>query len=213
MRTTTTPVDIRTAEDADLQACLTLDDSYTTTHTWQFEATRGEPGTVAYGLNSTVTLGDYPLSVTFRPVKLPRARKVVGQLAAIMRDGSETAQLARLQALRTADLVLVAEQGGRLCGYMALTLVPGSGIGWINSLVVAPNMRDQGVGSMLLAAVRRWARYEHGDRLRALMLELPTKNYPAVAFCRKEGFNFCGYTDYSFSNGDIVLLFVSPVVV
>ena len=45
------------------------------------------------------------------------------------------------------------------------------------------------------------------------MMEAPTKNYPAVAFCRKEGFNFCGYTDYSFSSGEVVLLFVSPVVI
>jgi GNAT superfamily N-acetyltransferase len=213
MRTTATPVEIRAAEEDDLLSCLSLDDSYTTTHTWQVDVTRGEPGTVSYGLNSTVMLGEAPLSVTFRPVKLPRARKVTGPVAAVMREGTEPAQMARLQALKSADLVLVAQQGTKLCGYLALTIVPGSGIGWLSSLVVAPSMRGQGVGSMLLAAARRWGRYEHGHNLRAFMLELPTRNYPGVAFCRKEGFTFCGYTDYSFSNSDLVLLFVSPVVV
>jgi GNAT superfamily N-acetyltransferase len=74
-------------------------------------------------------------------------------------------------------------------------------------------MRRHGIGSMLLAAARRWARYGQGHNIRAFMLEVPTKNHPAVAFCRKEGFNFCGYTDYSFSNGDVVLLFASSVVI
>jgi hypothetical protein len=45
------------------------------------------------------------------------------------------------------------------------------------------------------------------------MLEVPTKNYPAVAFVRSEGFNLCGYTDYSFSNGDVMLMFASQVVI
>jgi ribosomal protein S18 acetylase RimI-like enzyme len=206
-------VEIRTAEDADLQPCLTLDDSYVTTHTWQMEAVRGEPGANPFQMSGNLTLGDSPLSVTFRPVRLPRARKVAGPVAASLKDGDEDAPLARLLKLRASDLVLVAQQGTKLCGYLALTLVPGSGIGWINSLVVANSMRRQGIGSMLLAAARRWARYEQGHHVRAFMLELPTKNYPAVAFCRKEGFNFCGYTDYSFSNGDVVLLFVSPVVI
>lgn len=213
MRAATTPVEIREADEDDLSSCLSLDDSYSTTHTWQVEVSRGEPGAVTYGLNSSVALGDTPLSVTFRPVKLPRARRVVGQMASVMKEGNEAAQMSRLQALRCADLVLVAQQGNKLCGYLVLTLVPGSGIAWLNSLVVATSVRGQSIGSMLLAAARRWTRYEHGQKVRAFMLELPTKNYPAVAFCRKEGFTFCGYTDYSFSNGDVVLLFVSSVVI
>jgi ribosomal protein S18 acetylase RimI-like enzyme len=79
--------------------------------------------------------------------------------------------------------------------------------------VVANSMRRQGIGSMLMAAARRWARYGQGQNVRSFMLEVPTKNYPAVSFCRKEGFTFCGHTDYSFSNGEVVLLFVSPVVI
>jgi ribosomal protein S18 acetylase RimI-like enzyme len=168
MRVVTQPVEIRAAEEDDLHMCLALDDSYTSTHTWQVES---------------------------------------------VRDGNGTSSMARLQAYKSADLVLMAEQGPKLCGYLVLTMVPGSGIGWISALVVANSMRRQGVGSMLMAAARRWGRYGQGQNLRAFMLEVPTKNFPAVAFCRKEGFHLCGYTDYSFSNGDVVLLFVSPVVI
>lgn len=205
-------MEIRVAEEDDLRACLALDDSYTSTHTWQVESVRGEPGAAPYSMQSTITLGDTPLSVTFRPVKLPRARRVAGQLSASLREGNEVSAQARLQQWKMADLALVAYQGKRLCGYIVLTVVPG-GIGWINALVVSQAIRRQGIGSMLLAAARRWVRYGQGQNVRAFMLEAPTKNYPAVAFCRKEGFTFCGYTDYSFSNGDIVLLFVSPVVI
>jgi GNAT superfamily N-acetyltransferase len=210
---TTQPVEIRAAEGEDLRSCLALDDSYVATHTWQVQSVRGEPGAAPFSMQSTITLGESPLSVTFRPVKLPRARRVSGQVAASLREGNEVSMLARLQQWETSDLVLLAEQGTKLCGYIVVTVVPSSGIGWIGALVVANSMRRQGIGSMLLAAARRWARYGQGQNVRAFMLELSTKNYPGVAFCRKEGFNFCGYTDYSFSNGDVVLLFVNPVII
>jgi ribosomal protein S18 acetylase RimI-like enzyme len=209
----TLPVEIRVSEGDDLRSCLALDDSFVATHTWQVESVRGEPGATPFSMQSTVTLGDTPLSVTFRPVKLPRARRVSGQVAASLREGNEVSMLARLQQWQAADLVLLAEQGTKLCGYIVVTVVPSSGIGWVSALVVANSLRRQGIGSMLLAAARRWARYGQGQNVRAFMLELSTKNYPAVAFCRKEGFNFCGYTDYSFSNGDVVLLFVNPVII
>ena len=174
---------------------------------------RGEPGAPPQPLNSNVTLGDTPLSVTFRPVKLPRPRKVIGPIAAALREGNDDFHLSRLQAWRGADLVLIAEQGDKLCGYLVLTAVPGSGIGWISSLVVANSMRRKGVGSMLMSAARRWSRYGQGQNIRAFMMEAGLRNFPAVAFCRKEGFNFCGYTDYAFSNGEVVLMFVSQVVI
>jgi ribosomal protein S18 acetylase RimI-like enzyme len=207
------PVEVRTAELEDLEACLTLDDSYTSTHTWQMEVVRGEPGSAPYNMNTaSVMLGDTPLSVTFRPVKLPRPRKVLGPVAVAIRDGNEQAQQSRLAGWKAADIVLVAQQGNKLCGYLVLTVVPSSGIGWISSLVVANSMRRQGVGAMLMSAARRWARYGQGN-VRAFMLEAHLKNYPAVSFCRKEGFSFCGYTDYSFNSGEVVLLFVSQVVI
>lgn len=208
------PIEVRTAEEDDLQACIALDDSYTSTHTYQMEVERGERGSVPFNMNSaTVTLGDNPVSITFRAMKLPRARKVLGPIANAIRSGNEQFQMSRLVMWKAADLCLVAQQGSKLCGYLVATIVPGQGIAWISALVVANSMRRQGVGSMLMAAARRWARYDQGINVRAFMLEAPIRNYPAISFCRKEGFNFCGYTDYSFSNGEVVLFLVSPVVI
>jgi ribosomal protein S18 acetylase RimI-like enzyme len=213
MKPHTQPVEIRIASEEDFPTCLALDDSYTSTHTWQVEVVRGEPGLPPYPLSSSVTLGDAPLTVMFRPVKLARPRKVPGPVAKALREGNDEFHISRLQAWQAADLVLVAEQVNKLCGYLVLTVVPGSGIGWISSLVVANSMRRKGIGSMLLGAARRWSRYGRGTHILAFMMEAPIRNYPAVAFCRKEGFNFCGYTDYSFRSEDLMLMFVSPVVI
>jgi GNAT superfamily N-acetyltransferase len=213
MRNSAQPVEIRSAEESDLEACLQLDDSYNATHTWQVEPMRGEPGAAPYTLSSSVTLGDNPLTVTFRPVRLPRARRIIGPVATLMRDGNEAGLHQRLRQWKTADLALVAVHDGRICGYNIVSVVRGSGIGWISALVVDGPVRGRGIGSMLLAASRRWARYNQGVNVRSFMLELHTRNHPAVAFCKKQGFHFCGYTDYSVSGGDTVLLFASPVVI
>jgi GNAT superfamily N-acetyltransferase len=213
MRNTPQPVEIRAAEEGDLEACLQVDDGYNATHTWQVEPTRGEPGAAPYTISSSVTLGDSPLSVTFRPVRLPRARRIAGPVATLVRDGNEAGLQQRLRQWRTADLAQVAILDGRVCGYTVVSVVRGSGIGWISALVVDGAVRGRGIGSMLLAAARRWARYNQGVNVRSFMLELHTRNHPAVTFCKKQGFNFCGYTDYSFSGGDTVLLFASPVVI
>ena len=213
MRNSAQPIEIRIAEESDLEACLQIDDSYATTHTWQVEPMRGEPGATPYTLSSSVTLGESPLSVTFRPVRFPRARRIIGPVATLMRDNNEAGLQQRLRQWRTADLAQVAMLDERVCGYTIVSVVRGSGIGWISALVVDGSMRGRGIGSMMLAAARRWARYNQGVNVRSFMLELHTRNHPAVSFCKKQGFNFCGYTDYSFSNGDIVLLFASPVVI
>lgn len=213
MRNSAQPVEIRAAEEGDLEACLQIDDSYAATHTWQVEAMRGEPGAAPYTLSSSVTLGDSSLSVTFRPVRLPRARRIIGPVATLVRDNNEAALQQRLRQWQSADLAQVAVLDGQVRGYLVLSVVRGSGIGWISALVVDTAVRGRGIGAMLLAAARRWARYNEGLNVRSFMLELHTRNHPAVAFCKKQGFNFCGYTDYSFSAGDIVLLFASPVVI
>jgi ribosomal protein S18 acetylase RimI-like enzyme len=207
------PIEIRAADESDLEACLQMDDSYASKHAWQVEPVRGEPGAAPYTISSNVTLGDSPLSVTFRPVRLPRARRIAGTIATLVRDGNETALQQRLRGWASADLTLVAVQDTHICGYIVVSIVPGPGIGWISALVVDGSIRERGIGSMLLTAARRWARYNQGQNMRAFMLELQTRNYPAVSFCRKQGFVFCGYTDYSFSNGDVVLLFASPIVI
>ena len=59
--------------------------------------------------------------------------------------------------------------------------------------------------SRLLKSARRWA-IEH--ELAQLMLEIQTKNHPAISFAQKHGFQFCGYNERYYRNRDIALYFV-----
>ena len=53
------------------------------------------------------------------------------------------------------------------------------GLLWVSNLVVDPAYRRKGVGSRLIKAARRYAQVHN---LLRVMLELQTKNYPAIAF-------------------------------
>ena len=75
---------------------------------------------------------------------------------------------------------------------------------WVNDLVVAKGARRTGVGSALLKAVAYWG---HDQQMKWLILEMQTKNYPAISFCQKHGMTFCGFNDRHFANQDIALFF------
>jgi hypothetical protein len=36
---------------------------------------------------------------------------------------------------------------------------------------------------------------------------MQSKNYPAIAFCKKQGMAYCGYSDRYYANQDIALFF------
>ena len=65
--------------------------------------------------------------------------------------------------------------------------------------------RRQGVGRALMRHARTWAR-DHG--LQTILVEATTKNYPALCFYQKLGFQFCGFNDHYYTNQDIALFFV-----
>ena len=76
-------------------------------------------------------------------------------------------------------------------GYVALNAVHGAGLAWIAELAVAPAHRRRGLGRLLLDAARAWARAPVAEGgaggLPVLMVELSPRNYPAIAFCRRQG--------------------------
>jgi ribosomal protein S18 acetylase RimI-like enzyme len=89
-------------------------------------------------------------------------------------------------------------------GFLDAWPQPWQNLLWISNLVVNQAYRRQGVGSRLIKAARRWAT-EHD--LRQVTLEVQTKNHPAIAFAQKHGFQFCGYNERYYPNGDIALFF------
>ncbi len=168
---------VRPAWPRDLEACSVLDHSYTTDRVWQME-TREENGVQA---------------ITFRVARLPREMQV--------NYPRQDENL--LEGWRRRDGFLVADEG-RVHGYVALTARAEHGIAWVGDLVVDRPHRRRGIGTALLQAAAQWGR----DRdLARLVVEVQTKNYPAIRFCQSRGLVFCGYNDHYWPCQDIALFF------
>jgi len=173
---------VRPAGPGDLEACGALDHSYTTERVWQMETREG---------NDVFT-------VTFRVARLPREIRVN-----YLRQGEDL-----LAGWRRRDGFLVAEEGGRarpqICGYVALTAQVEHGIAWVGDLVVDRSWRRRGIGTALLWAAAQWGR---SHDLARLVIEVQTKNYPAIRLCQSRGLTFCGYNDHYWPSQDIALFF------
>jgi GNAT superfamily N-acetyltransferase len=206
-------------------ACLAIDDGYTTSRMWQAVPRSLDDPAGGLALTTSGSAEDAPFSVTFQPLRLPRP---------VHEPGLYTLRLpaARVAAWEAAGCMLIlgppppdpspdpgadpdAEPAAPVVwGYVACNAVPGARLGWIAELTVAADHRRQGLGRMLLDAARAWARASvqegGGGGLTALMMELSPRNYPGIAFCRREGFHFAGYTDYTLVGGDMRLFFIRP---
>jgi GNAT superfamily N-acetyltransferase len=173
---------IRSATAADLPHCLAIDPSFETDYVWQMD-NRAHAGQI---------------EVSFRTVRLPRPMKV-----AYPRD------VKQLNAgWQACDAMLVADDNRSLIGYAALAKRPAQAAVWVQDLIVTKSARRNGVGSALLTGILRWAREE---KLSWLLLEVQTKNYPAIQFCQKQGLSFCGFNDHFFANQDIAVFFAKAV--
>src|SRR5512136_9004 len=148
---------IRSATADDLPHCLAIDPTFETDYVWQME-NHAHAGQI---------------DVSFRTVRLPRPMRVP-----YPRDVSQ------LNAgWQACDAMLVADDNRSLVGYAALAKRVAQSAVWVQDLIVAKTARRNGVGSALLAGVLRWAREE---KLTWLLLEVQTKNYPAIQFCQKQ---------------------------
>ena len=169
---------VRPALESDLEGCVGLDYSCRTDRVWQME-TREEGGV---------------LTTNFRVTRLPREIRVE-----YPRRGEDL-----LAGWERRDGFLVAAEGRKIRGYVALTAQTEHGTAWVGDLVVDRPWRRQGVGTALLRAAARWGRVR--DLVR-LVLEVQTKNYPAIRFCQSRGLAFCGYNEHYWPNQDIALFF------
>lgn len=157
---------------------MALDHSYETDHVWQMQERTSSDKT----------------SVLFSVVRLPRPMHV---------------EYARgpdylIDDWQAGGCFLVAEEGGEIRGYLSVSAQRWHQIGWINNLVVDRPFRKKGIGTSLMKRGIAWGRSLGLD---ALMLDVQTKNHPAIRFCQKFGFKFCGFNDQYYANRDIALFF------
>ena len=170
---------VRKGNLQDLSACVLIDTSYVTEHVWQIR---------------TDERPYEQINVTFQTIRLPRSVR-----ANPPRDSD-----CLVDDWQRGECFLVAEHEGEIRGYLNMVVQPWRAVGWINDLAVPRKLRRQGIASELLRDAFRWAR-EHN--LRTVVLETQTKNYPAICFCRKHGFAFCGFNDQYYPNQDIAIFF------
>ena len=171
-------IEIRPAFSTDIPELIKLDHNYVTDHVWQMAFQNSDGQT----------------QVTFREARLPRRIQVSYPYS--------PAALADTWTQR--ELLLVAESQQGLVGYMGLKggITPRGA--WIRDLVVDQRYRQKGIGSALMLSSEDWC---ENNGITHLTLELQSKNYPAIQFAYKLGFDFCGYNDQYYPNQDIALFF------
>jgi GNAT superfamily N-acetyltransferase len=170
---------VRPATLADLNDCLSLDHDWVTDHVWQMQVRDAESD----------------VGVDFRTIRLPRRMR-----AQYPRDLEQL-----VEDWQRGEGFLVAEVDGEVRGYADLIAQPWQGLAWMPNLAVDRGYRRKGIGTALMRHARQWA-WEQG--LHTILAEATTKNYPAICFYRRLGFEFCGFNDHFYTNQDIALFFV-----
>jgi ribosomal protein S18 acetylase RimI-like enzyme len=171
-------VRIRPAIATDMPALMVLDHSCLTDYVWQMDI-QHEEGQVG---------------VVFREIRLPRSVSV--PYPRPIQGLSET--------WSRQSGILVALIDGQTAGYVRTNDTIISRTAWLVDLVVAPRFRRKGVAIALVLASQSWAVQRKDSRA---MLEMPSKNNPAIRLAQKLGYEFCGYNDQYYERQDIALFF------
>jgi ribosomal protein S18 acetylase RimI-like enzyme len=175
-------IEIRPAVVSDLTGLVAVDHEYQTPYVWQMDRTY-EKGQI---------------SVAFREIRLPRPVKVDAPVSpeALGSDLSKKSGL------------LVASMKTEIAGYISLKEIAATETAWVLDLVVRSNDRRHGIGTALVLAGQEWAAKRS---LRRMLIEMQSKNFPAIQMAMKLGFEFSGYNDQYYNNRDIALFFVKNI--
>lgn len=171
-------IEIRPGNSADIPELMALEHGYTSDHVWQIDIQRGEGQVLA----------------SLRETRLPRSARVESPY----RGQKLTDEWKQRAAL------LVATLEKRPVGYVSIRsdIVPATA--WIDDLVVLRRVRRQGIGTALLLSAQTWA---SSHDCRRMIVEMQSKNYPAICLVQKLGYDFSGYHERYFGNLDIALFF------
>lgn len=175
-------IQLRPTVATDLSRLMGFDHSVTSEAVWQLELRR-EGGQI---------------HAVFREVRLPRSISV-----AYPHDPYSLADdWIRKSMMYTAFL------GVDPVGYVSLVERGMTSVVWVTDLVVHAAHRRTGVASTLLAAVQDWSIQRSHRRI---ILELQSKNLPAIRLAQKFGYEFCGYNDQYYLTQDVALYFAKVI--
>lgn len=171
-------IEIRPALLEDLNAIVQLKQTYQTTAVWQMERMPGE--------------ADF--HVGFREVRLPRTIKV---------EVPNQPEFTTVTFTQPSGLLVATIPEG-VVGYILVREQSIPKTAWVEGLTVREDLRRKGIGSALVVAAQDWAR---SRRLMRIVLEMQSKNIPAIHMALGLGYEFCGYHDQYYANRDIALFF------
>ena len=172
-----TEFEIRTTVSTDLARLAALDHTVDTDYVWQLNLRR-ETGQV---------------EVSLREMRLPRTVRLEHP-----RTAKELPDTWHLRPM------LSAVKGMEAVAYVRFTdgIVPHAV--WITDVIVGKPVRGKGLARKLIGAAEAWG-LQRG--LRRAIIEVQSKNAPAVRMAQKLGFEFCGYNDLYYSTRDVALFF------
>jgi len=173
-----TEVQIRPAVATDMTLLMAIDHACQTDYVWQMDVQHEEG----------------QLGAIFREIRLPHPVSVPYPRAVSALADSWN---------RRAGM-LVAMIGGQVIGYIRMNDLILPHTAWLTDIVVSPRFRRQGVGTALILAAQSWAVDRKNNRA---LMEMATKNNPAICMARKLGYEFCGYNDHYYETQDIALYF------
>jgi ribosomal protein S18 acetylase RimI-like enzyme len=175
-------IELRPVLLTDVHKLIAIDHDYTSDYVWQMDI-NSEEGQIQVG---------------FRQMKLPRSVQV--DYPRMPRN------LADDWSSRSGVIVACLEN--EVVGYISISKNIAPATAWVTDLAVMRRVRRQGIGSALVLAGQEWAVQQEIYRI---VLEMQPKNYPAICFAQKLGFEFCGYNDRYYINRDIGLFFAKSL--
>lgn len=171
-------LEIRLAQQNDLDQMVTLDHNSTSEYAYKLE--------VAHDKNN--------LSHSFQRIRLPRALTLN-----YPRD-----EAALMESWTNASAIFVGIVLNQVVAYVALESGKLKNTVRVLDLVVRPELRRKGIASGILLASEGWA---HNHQSRRILMEIQTRNDPAIQMVRKLGYEMCGYLDQYFPNEDTAVFF------
>lgn len=171
-------IEIRTAKQEDLESMLAIDHSFQSNYAFQMDISQDSNN----------------ISVNFRNVKLPRS--------AIVKYPRNEDEL--VLSWENASVIFVGCISGQIVAYLCLEEIPSLKAIRIRDLVVSKDWRRQGIASGMLLASEDWTIKR---KTNMLLVEVQSRNNPAITMVKKLGYQFCGFQDHFFPNKDMALFF------
>jgi len=162
------------------KSLYSMNHAYFTEYTWQMDR----------------KIGPKDIAIQFHHVRLPRQ---------IIVEPPRTIAARRAANLR-GNIALIAVIEDSPVAYTVLEKKEQTPIVRIVDFVVKQKNRRQGIGSSLLLAAQDWSLSEGCQRI---VVEIQSKNHPAIQLAKKMGYDYCGFHEYYYANHDIVLFFAS----